>query len=406
MKIVIDARMYGLEHAGIGRYISNLVREISNYSRDAGSRSAGQFPISNFQFIILVRKKKFAEIKKEVGQGFKLVITDYPHYSLQEQIFLPLKLLKIKPDLVHFPHFNVPIFWWGKQVVTIHDLIKHESKGPQTTTRWRPLYWFKYLNYRFLVWLVVKRAIKVIVPSHYWKKELVHRFKLKPEKIVVTYEGADSKFQISNDKFQMTNRILKQDKITKPFIIYTGSLYPHKNVERLVEAVKLINQFPIPNYQFPITLIIVCSRNVFYQRFKKKVKEMEAEKLVNLVGFVPDEELVSLYQEAEAFVFPSLLEGFGLPGLEAMAVGLPVISSHASCLPEIYGDAAEYFNPYDVDDMAEKIKRVIGDTRRRETLREKGFKQVEKYSWQKMVTQTIMVYREATSSAYQDAIEK
>ena len=395
MRIIIDARMYGLEHAGIGRYISNLVQELKTQNSPASPSEAGRAKLKTHEFILLVRKDKLVEVKKEVGENFKLVVADYPHYSLQEQVLLPMKLLKIKPDLVHFPHFNAPLLWWGKQVVTIHDLIKHESKGPQTTTRWPLFYWFKYLNYQFLVWLVVKRAKKIIVPSNYWKKELVQRFKLKPEKIVVTYEGVEKKFQSSVLSFKSLVKILSKYKITKPFVIYTGSLYPHKNVERLVEAVKLINQFPIPNYQFPITLVIVCSRNIFYERFRKKVKEMKAEKYVNLVGFVPDEELVALYQEAEAFVFPSLLEGFGLPGLEAMAVGLPVISSNASCLPEIYGEAALYFDPHDVNDMAEKIKKVVGDTRIRETLREKGYKQVKNYSWQKMAKKTLEVYASA-----------
>ena len=178
MKIVIDARMYGLEHAGIGRYIANLIHELKNLKPK----------IKNLKFILLVRKSKFDEMERELGGKFELVIADYPHYSFQEQIFLPIRLLKIRPDLIHFPHFNAPILWWGKQVVTIHDLIKHESKGQETTTHWRPLYWFKYLNYLFLTWLVIKRARKIIVPSNYWKKELVKRFKLKPEKVVVTHE--------------------------------------------------------------------------------------------------------------------------------------------------------------------------------------------------------------------------
>jgi len=383
MRIVIDARMYGLEHAGIGRYISNLIRTISHQ----------QSAISNQQFILLVRKSKVDEIKKEVGRKLRLEVADYPHYSFQEQIFLPISLLKIKPDLVHFPHFNVPILWWGKQVVTIHDLIKHESKGRETTTRSGLLYWFKYLNYRFLVWLAVKRAVKVIVPSNYWKKELGQRYKLKQEKIVVTYEGVEKKFQISNFQFPISNKILGKYKIKKPFLIYTGSLYPHKNVERLVEAVKILNQPSTINHQSLVTLVIVCSRSVFYERFEKKIKEMKAEELVNLVGFVPDEDLVSLYQGAEAFVFPSLLEGFGLPGLEAMACGCPVICSDIPVLKEIYNEAAEYFDPDDIDDIAEKIKKVIKDKRTSNTLIKKGFKQVKKYSWQRMAEQTLEVYK-------------
>ncbi len=376
MKIVIDARMYGLEHAGIGRYVINLVNQIERLDKKN-------------QYYLLLRKKYFQKLKLK-NRNFRKILADYPHYSFQEQIFLLIKLLKIKPDLVHFPHFNTPILWWGKQVVTIHDLIKHQSKGPQTTTRWRPLYWFKYLNYRFLVWVSVKKSIKIIVPSKYWKKELVQRFKLKPEKIEVTYEGIGDKFKIQKSD----GKIIKKYRINKPFVIYTGNLYPHKNVEKLVQAIKLLNEgSDLPN---KLTLVIVCARSVFLERFKKRVKEMEAERLVSLLGFVPDEDLVALYQEAKAFVFPTFLEGFGLPGLEAMAAGLPVVCSDILVLREIYGQAALYFDPQDVEDMTEKIKSVISDTKLRKTLIEKGFKQIKKYSWQKMAKQTLGVYESAS----------
>jgi glycosyltransferase involved in cell wall biosynthesis len=397
MKIVIDARMYGLEHAGIGRYVSNLIREIS-YTPHA---------IRQHQFILLVRKSKLDEVRKEIGKKVRMVVADYPHYSLQEQIALPLALAKLKPDLVHFPHFNVPVLWWGKQVVTIHDLIKHESRGKETTTRLTPFYWFKYLNYRFLVWLAVKRATRVIVPSNYWKKELVQKFKLKPDKIVVTYEGVSDKFKPLAISHKLSAEILLKYKISRPFIIYTGNLYPHKNVERLVQAIKLVNseqwsvvrkKSPITNHQSPITLVVSCSRNIFHERFKKKVEEMRAEKYVNLVGFVPDEELVALYQEAEAFVLPTLLEGFGLIGLEAMATGLPVVCSDIPVLREIYQDAAIYFDPLDVDDMAEKIKRIIGSGEQRNKLKKQGLELVERYSWQKMAKQTLKVYKEVMGS--------
>jgi glycosyltransferase involved in cell wall biosynthesis len=387
MKIVIDARMYGLEHAGIGRYVSNLVREIINH----------QPSTINHQFVLLVRKSKLKEIRREVGKKIKLEVVDAPHYSLQEQIALPLALLKLKPDLVHFPHFNVPIFWWGRQIVTIHDLIKHESRGKETTTRLPLLYWFKYLNYRFLVWLAVKRAARVIVPSNYWKKELVQKFKLKPDKVRVTYEGVDDKFKPSAIDHQ-SSTILSKYKISRPFIIYTGNLYPHKNVERLVEAIKLLNQPSTINHQSSISLVLVCSRNIFYERFKKKVEEMGAQKYVNLAGFVPDKELVALYQEAGAFVLPTLLEGFGLIGLEAMATGLPVVCSDIPVLKEVYGESALYFNPLDIDDMAEKIRKAIGDKQIRDKLIKKGFKQVKRYSWSKMTKQTLKVYKEVMGS--------
>lgn len=370
MKIVIDARMYGLENAGIGRYLVNLINQIEKIDQEN-------------KYIILLRKKYFSELKFK-NKNFQKVLADYPHYSFQEQIFLPIQLIKLKPNLVHFPHFNVPFFYFGKYVVTIHDLIKHESRGVATTTRFPMVYWLKFIVYRLVTWITIKKAIKIITPSYFWKKELVKRYALKEKRIIVTYEGVDEHFlkQVSNFNLQ---EILSKYKIKKPFVIYTGSLYPHKNVERLVKAVTLINQ--------DLKLVIVCARNVFYERFLQRVKELNAENFVNLVGFVPDEDLAIIYKQAEVLVFPSFWEGFGLPGLEAMGVGLPVIAANASCLPEVYGQAALYFNPLDEKELAEKIQLLRDNKKLREDLIKKGFEQVKKYSWQKMAKETLKVYR-------------
>lgn len=387
MKIVIDARMYGLEHAGIGRYVSNFVRELKNLKTKK---------LKDIEFYLFVRKNKLIEINKEVGDKFKLIVVDAPHYSFAEQILLPLQLIKLKPDLVHFPHFNVPIFWWGRQVVTIHDLIKHTSRGMETTTRTPWLYWFKYLGYKITFSQVVKRASKILVPSKTIKDELIKIYRLPEEKIIVTYEGVNEKFHQSPITNHQSQRILKKYGVTKPFMIYTGSLYPHKNIERLLQVVICINDSN--HFNKPISLVIVCARSVFYERFKQKIKKMKAEKFVKLVGFVPDEDLVLLYQQAEAFVFPTLSEGFGLPGLEAMACGCPVVCSDIPVLREVYGEAAEYFDPLDINDMTRKIKTVcFNDLNHRNKLIKKGFEQVKKYSWQKMTRETLRTYESCFS---------
>jgi len=395
MKIAIDARLYGLENAGIGRYIMNLINQIEKIDKEN-------------KYFILLRKKYFNQLKFK-NKNLKKILADYPHYSFEEQIFLPLQLIKIKPDLVHFPHFNVPIFWWEKYVVTIHDLIKHQSRGSQTTTRLPVFYWFKYLNYKILVWLAVKKAQKIITPSNFWKEELIKRYKLQSQKVVVTYEGVDKKFQIlppsggtppkavanslpcrQAGKFQINSKskILNKYKIKKPFLVYAGSLYPHKNVGVLVGAVKKLNE------KRRLYLVVVCSRNIFYERFLEKVKKLKAKDYVNFVGFVPDEELVAIYQQAEAFVFPSLVEGFGLPGLEAMACGLPVLASDIPVFREVYRNGALYFNPFSVDDLVEKIKKIIEDRSLRESLGLKAKKLVYLYSWEKMAKKTIKIYRD------------
>jgi glycosyltransferase involved in cell wall biosynthesis len=373
MRIAIDARLYGLENAGIGRYVMNLINQIEKLDKEN-------------EYFILLRKKYFNQLEFK-NKNFKKILVDYPHYSLKEQIFLPLQLIKIKPDLVHFPHFNVPILWWGKYVVTIHDLIKHLSRGVQTTTRQPIFYWFKYLNYKILVWLAVKGATKIITPSNYWKEELIKRYHLPREKVIVTYEGVDKKFSIFNFQFSK-RKILEKYKIKTPFIIYTGSLYPHKNVKVLIRAVKKLNK------KIRLYLVIVCARNIFYERFLKKVEKLGAKNFVNFVGFVPDEELVVIYQQAEAFVFPSLIEGFGLPGLEAMACGLPVLASDIPVFREIYKDAVIYFDPFCSDDLAEKIKKIMKNKKLKEELKLKAKKLISFYSWEKMARKTIKIYRD------------
>lgn len=368
MKIVIDARLYGLENAGIGRYLINLIDQIEKQD-------------TKNKYLILLRKKYFQSLN--FSNNFQKVLADYPHYSFQEQIFLPVQLIKLRADLVHFSHFNVPLFYWGKYIVTIHDLIKHESRGMATTTKLALFYWLKYIVYLFVVWLTIKKADKIITPSKFWQEELIKRYHLPAGKIIVTYEGIDEHL-LKNQTKTIPEEILKKYKIKKPFVVYTGSLYPHKNVEILAKAIGKINQ--------GLSLVIICARNVFYERFLLKIKKLGVIQSVNLVGFVPDEEIAAIYKEAEAFAFPSLWEGFGLPGLEAMGLGLPVLAANASCLPEVYGEAALYFNPHQTDDLVKKIKKIKEDKKFREELISKGLAQVKKYSWEKTAKETLLVY--------------
>lgn len=368
-KILIDARMYGLENAGIGRYIMNLINGLVNVDKEN-------------QYFLLLRKKYFSSL--ELPKNWEKILADISHYSFSEQIKISRIIKKEHPDLVHFPHFNVPIFYSSKYIVTIHDLIKHSSRGAGTTTRQPLFYWLKYLGYKLVFRKVVKGAGKILVPSNFVKEELVKTYNLPENKVVVAYEGVGENFQQSTFNNQQSTKILSKYNIQKPFVIYTGSLYPHKNVERLIEAVGCLS----------LNLVIVCARNVFYERFKSKIEKTKVGKFVNLVGFVPDEELVILYSQAEAFVFPTLSEGFGLPGIEAMSAGCPVVCSDIQVLREIYDEATVYFNPFDISDMSEKIQEVVDDKGIRDLLIKKGLEQVKKYSWQTMANQTLRVYKE------------
>ena len=169
--ICIDARMWGVKHTGIGRYVEELVDNLPG------------------EVVLIVHP----EVKDEPKLArFKKYYAHHHPYSFLAQFEMTWLLLQIKPNLLHVPHFTVPVFWWGKLVVTIHDLIKHYSKGADTTTKNLGLYWFKYYLYLFIVWFAVHRADHVIVPAQYWKAILISKYKLDTNKIAVTYEAVSS----------------------------------------------------------------------------------------------------------------------------------------------------------------------------------------------------------------------
>jgi len=363
--IVIDARLYGPKHTGIGRYTKNLLLALS------------QLPdFSKYKFTLIIYRNLETEIKKDLGDKFNYVTTTIPHYSLQEQIFLPFILYQLKPDLVHFTHFNKPILYFGKSVVTIHDLIKHFYQGREVTTKNPLLYWPKYLAYRLLTSIVI-RTNQIIVPSNFWRDYLIENFKLPPQKVTTTYESVDPKFLDS--KFVIRN--LKIDN----YLLYTGNLYPHKNIKVILEALQ-----KLPD----LKLKIICSRSIFSQRLEKLVSDYGLKNQVEFLGYLPDAEFKNIYSHALALVHPSLMEGFGLTGLEAMALNCPVISSNASCLPEIYGNSILYFDPKSPDELISQIKKLQQSPKLRIKLINLGRTQLKKYSWSTCAQQTLNVYEQ------------
>lgn len=368
MRIIIDARFYGLENAGLGRYSMKLVDKIAKIDR-------------NYDYILLLKKKYFDSLN--YPSNFEKVLADFQHYSFSEQTKLPHLIKSLKPDLVHFLHFNVPIFYRGDFVVTIHDLLMHWQKGRDATTLPAPIYFTKRLAYKSVFRKAVLGSKKIIVPSQAVKKEVIVYYKINPEKVDVTYEGVD-KLVASN--LGSTN-LFKKYKLVKPYFIYTGNAYPHKNLERAIKALVQLNK------SVKVSFAIVSSRNVFTTRLEKIVRENKAHKFVKLLGFVPDDELSILYKYSTAFVYPSLSEGFGLPGLEAMASGTISLVSDIPVFREIYQDNAMYFDPYSVDSIVSALTKVLTLTKRgRHRLVLASRKFVERYSWTKMAEQTLEVY--------------
>ena len=368
MRILIDGRLYGLENAGLGRYLINLIQEL------------GKLDAKN-EYVLLLRKKYFDSLT--LPSNWRKVLADFAHYGLKEQIFLPSLIKKQKSDVVHFPHFNVPVFYRGNYVVTVHDMLMHKSVGASATTLPPYLYFFKRLGYRSVFDNAVRSSKKIIVPSLTVKNELVRYYKIPESKVSVTYEGASVKTISTNDDFTQ-----------KLYFVYAGNAYPHKNLKKLIEATVLLNI----NTVQPVFLLIASSRGIFTQRLEKTISDQKAGKFVKLLGFVPDEKLFELYKNSVGFVFPSLSEGFGLPGLEAMFSGTLVLASDIPVFKEIYKDNAIYFNPRNAASIKETMEKALKTEpglRLEKIIKAKDF--VKRYSWAKMAGETLKIYESCNS---------
>jgi len=389
-KIGIDARFYGPTGKGLGRYTQEIVDNIIRTDFSLDSKQV------QYEYVIFLGKENFDEFLF-AGGNVKKVLASVKWYTLAEQILMPLYIWQEHVDLMHFPHFNVPIFTPSKFVVTIHDLILTKFSTLRATTLGPLFYKIKNWFYKIVIWLAIKRARKVIAVSHFTKNDVVKQFKIKPDKVVVTYEGvanlAKGRDSLFARKLDDRETLLGYN-INNPFLLYVGNAYPHKNLEGLVKIfLKLYKNKP------DLRLVLVGKEDYFYKRIKNYARELglwEESKDSPTVfpGYVPDAQLEVLYKRALAYVFPSLYEGFGLPPLEAMAKGCPVVSSNKSSLPEVLGGAAIYFNPENEKEIQVQIERVISDEKLRQDLIRKGYEQVKKYSWWECARKTKKVYEE------------
>lgn len=359
-RLVIDARESG---TSTGRYIDKLIEYLYKLKPD-------------FEITIVTKKPRLDYFKK-IAPDFKTVATPYSEFSLGEQLGFKKQLQCLRPDLVHFGMVQQPLLYRGRTVTTMHDLTTARFSNPLTNPI---VFKLRQTVYKFVNWYVPRKSERVFTPTEFVKRDVMHYAHLRDtRKFVVTYEAADN----IKDTSEALQNLNKHD-----FIMYTGRPQPHKNLDRLIEAFTEL-QLSHPD----LKLVLVGKQDELYRRYQAKVK---ADKIKGVIftGFVSEGELRWLYEHCLSYVAPSLSEGFGLPGLEAMQHGAPVVSSNATCLPEVYDKGAAYFDPYDVKDMAQTITQVIDDPRYRQQLVESGRKQAAKYSWLKTAKETLAVYRE------------
>lgn len=378
MKVAIDARFLGPHGKGLGRYVEKLLAHLA--------------PIAaGHEFFILLNEHNWRHWQPP-NQSWHRVRAPWRWYTLSEQLYLPRLLRQLKVDLVHFPHFNVPIAYVQPFVVTVHDLILWHFPTERASTLEPVYFWLKHAAYRLVIRLAVKRARRVLTVSQFSRDELVKEFGIKPTKITVTYEAVDTKRPVSALD---VNRVCHRLGISRRYFLYVGNAYPHKNIERLLEAFAQLQR-----QDFPFQLVLVGKLDYFYQRVRRNAEAVGLLRSQHVIfpGFVSDEDLAALYAGSFAYVFPSKAEGFGLPPLEAMQYGVPVLSSDATCLPEVLGGAALFFDPSSATSIAQALQRVVADATLRQRLQQLGPAHVNRYSWPRLAEQTLAVYRSVVQS--------
>lgn len=370
MKIGIDARLY--TQTGVGRYLRNLLFEL------------GKIDEKN-TYVVYLRDSEFKLFDPPNKRWVKKRL-DIPWHTLKEQLTIPFILLADKLDIVHFPYFNVPIFYPKKYLLTIHDLIVDHFDTGRASTLSPILYKSKRAAYKFATTIGIKKANWISVISKTTKKEVLKHYHPHPQKITVTYDALDINFEKTRNCHPPENII------GTPYILYVGNAYPHKNLKRCIDAFVLIRK------KKKIRFVLAGEDNYFYPRIKKLVGEKGLEKEVIFFGDANDTDLVNLYSNCMCLVFPSLMEGFGLPNLEVLACNrLPVVSDIA-VFREIWGNLLSYFDPTVPEDIANKVLKVITQPSSLYQRQVKKAREIlTRFSWEKTARQTLNLYENCYS---------
>jgi len=361
--IVIDGR---IRRTSTGRYVDRLIEHLQD--------------VDTFhRYTILLQPD---DPWKPKASNFHTVSCPYPQFSLNpvDEIKFTNQLYGLKPDLVHFTMTQQPLFYFGKIVTTSHDTTMYRFVRRGSTPL--PLYKIKIGMYAFLVWWSHRKSNKVIVPTNTVAKEFIARQPFLANKTVVTYEASEPPLAVAAKK---PDSVSTADR----FIMYVGTAFPHKNLPSLIKAFNILHQKD-PD----LKLVIVGKHEKHYFELIEWAKDQPSYQSIIFTGFISDAGLKWLYLHCQTYVFASFSEGFGLPPLEAMAHGAPVVSSNASVMPEVYGDAAHYCDPHKPADIARAVSDVLGNGQLRQELIKKGHARLKTFSWRHMANQTLVVYKD------------
>ena len=371
MRIGIDARK--LHDFGIGTYIRNLLRQLARLD-------------TRTEFVLLCRPDD-VDTLRATGPNFRPVAVRAGNYTATEQVTLPLALRREGVTLFHAPHYVLPPLVACRSVVTIHDCI-HLMFPQYLPNRLAPYY------ARTFIGLAARRAERVLTVSESSKRDILRFVDIPPERIDVIYNAYDERFSRA-PREEDVERVRERYQLHGEFVLYAGNVKPHKNVERLIDAFHLVRHRGLDD----LKLVVIGDELTKYTALRRAVHRHNLHKYVRFLGYLPEDTLAVMYRLAAVFVFPSLYEGFGLPPLEAMASGTPVVTSNVSSLPEVAGDAALLVNPLDAEAIADGIERVLTDRALNADLRRRGLARARQFSWEASVKRVHEIYAAIGASA-------
>jgi glycosyltransferase involved in cell wall biosynthesis len=377
LRVAIDVRRIG--DFGIGTHIRNLVHALDRLDRE--------------NHYLLVTHEPAAPALASLGANFERVHFTPPRPSLARSAAFAWFLRRLRADVYHIPLNAVPLAMPRPYVVTVHDMSSLIYPQPRARS--------------VHVWLYergLRRASRVIAVSEATRRDIEDVLGIPSQRIQVIYNAPDPAFRpvsAQNGTGFPTEmkRTLDRYQINFPFVLYAGTIRPQKNIPRIIEAFSIIRQELENNPVYHgLKLIIIGDEISRAPEVRRAVIQSRVEHAVRFLGFVPLDTLRVFYQAASVFLFPSLYEGFGLPPLEAMACGAPVVTSALSALPEVVGDAAVIVNPENVFDIARGVREALLDHTLRSTLVERGFQQVRRFDWLRTARAVADVYREAAAA--------